>query len=100
MAEKKKKMVRKPNVRILNMKYIERARNIEVRVVMKNGATFTASIHATVLDPRRRVVTIAGQPIGSAKSMRTLALLIEDYFKRAYGVEPVAIYPVFQNTLV
>ena len=98
MVESKRK-ARKANVKILNKKHIESERVRELRVITKGGA-FIVNIHPTTLDPRKRVVIVNNQPIGVATSVNKIALLIEEYFKKVQGMEPIAIYPVYQHPLV
>jgi hypothetical protein len=95
MAETKRKV--RPTVKVLNKKHIERAR--ELRVIVKGGSAFIVNIRPTSLDPKKKVVIVDNQPIGSAKSVNGIALLIEEYFKKVRGVEPIAIYPATQHPL-
>jgi hypothetical protein len=95
MAEKKKKRV---NVKVLDKKKIPYTR--EIRVVVKGGRIFTFRISRPVLDGRGRLVLQSEDgTVLIITSLSKLALDVEAFFKRIYGLEPIYIYPAFQQTL-
>ena len=93
MAEKKK--TRK--VRILDKKKIAKANAIKV---VTRGGVFTLKISRPVLDGRGRLVLQSEDgAVLMVTSLSKLASDVEAYFKRVYGLEPLYIYPAFQQTL-
>jgi hypothetical protein len=94
MAEKRGKAA----IRVLDKKKISKADAI--KVVTKGGVVFTLKISRPVLDGRGRLVLQSEDgTVLMVTSLSKLALDVEAFFKRIYGLEPIYIYPAFQQTL-
>jgi len=89
MAEKKRR------VRVLDKEKIMRAK--EIRIVVKGGKVFTFQ----VLRPlnRKNLILQNGDSV-LITTLSGLAKDVEEYFKRVYGLEPLYVYPAFQQTLL
>ena len=89
MAEKKRR------VRVLDKEKIMRAK--EIRIVVKGGKVFTFQ----VLRPlnRKNLILQNGDSV-LITTLSGLAEDVEEYFKRVYGLEPLYVYPAFQQTLL
>jgi hypothetical protein len=90
IAEKKRR-----KVRVLDKEKIMRAE--EIRIVVKGGKVFTFQ----VLRPlnRKNLILQNGDSV-LITTLSGLAKDVEEYFKRVYGLEPLYVYPAFQQTLL
>jgi len=93
MAEKKK-----VNVKVLNKKHLQRVDEGGIRVIVKGGQALTFKIRSPLID-KKKLVVYNGNALVMVTSRRKLAADIENYLKKQ-GMEPIAIYPVYQHSLV
>jgi len=92
MAEKKAK------VNVLNRKALERMRRGEIKVIVKGGLAFTYTIRSPLLNDKKLIV-YEGNTLIMVTSRRKLVTDIVNYLEKQ-GMEPIAIYPVYQHSLV
>jgi hypothetical protein len=93
MAEKKK-----VNVKVLNKKHLQRVDEGGIRVIVKGGQALMFKIRSPLID-KKKLVVYNGNALVMVTSRRKLAADIENYLKKQ-GMEPIAIYPVYQHSLV